>query len=89
MFLSEVAHRSFSAKFSELTQKNHKSASIHTYRVIFGLFLKVGSLCFKKKKIYGAPIKPSGLFCCDKDRLYYAAASQPRVFARPLVGNKK
>ena len=89
MFLSEVAHRSFSAKFSELTQKNHKSTSIHTYRVIFGLFLKDRKAMFQEKNIYGAPIKPSALFCVDKDRLYYAAASQPRVFARPLVGNKK
>ena len=89
MFLSEVAHRSFSAKFSELTQKNHKSASIHTYRVIFGLFLNDRKSTFQEKKIYGAPIKPSELFCFDKDRLYHAATSHTRVFARLLFGNKK
>ena len=57
MFLSEVAHRSFSAKFSELTQKNHKSTSIHTYRVIFGLFLKDRKSTFQEKK---------DLWCADK-----------------------
>ena len=44
VFLSEVAHKSFCVKFSGLQskRKNVKSANIQsTYRLVFGLFLKL------------------------------------------------
>ena len=44
VFLSEVAHKSFCVKFSGLKskRKNVKSANIQsTYRLVFGLFLKL------------------------------------------------
>ena len=58
-FLSEVADKSFCVKFSGLdlkSSKNHiKFREYSTYTLIFGLF--------KANKIYGAPMKPSELFC--------------------------
>ena len=61
MFFSEVAHKSFCVKFSGLISKlkslkNHiKVRKYATYRLTFGLFLKL-------KKNHGAPMKPSELF---------------------------
>ena len=39
---------------------------------IYGLFLKLRKSTFQEKKIYGAPMKPSELFCF-KDTVNFAA----------------
>jgi len=63
VFLSEVAHRAFSVKFSGLTSElrileNHiKVREYSTYTFIFGLFLKVRKSTFQGKK---------DLWCADE-----------------------
>ena len=50
MFLSEVAHRSFGAKFSELRILEKSQVREYSpYRFIFGLFLKVRKSTFQDK----------------------------------------
>ena len=50
MFLSEVAHRSFRAKFSELRILEKSQVREYSpYRFIFGLFLKARKSTFQDK----------------------------------------
>ena len=78
--MSEVAHRSFCVKFSGLIieliilENYIEVLEYSKHKFIFGLFLKLRKSTFqeKKKKIYGAPMKPSELFCF-KYKIHFAA----------------
>ena len=71
MFLSEVAHKSFCLKFSGLISKLKILKKSYLSLRIFKVQTYIRSL-FKAKKIYGAPMKPSKLFCI-KDTKNFAA----------------
>ena len=62
MFLSEVAHKSFCLKFSGLISKLKILEKLYLSLRIFNIQTYISSF-FKAKKIYGASMKPSELFC--------------------------
>ena len=69
--LSEVVHKSFCVKFSGLISKLKILEKSYESPRIFNLQTYIWSL-FKAKKINGAPMKPSELFCF-KDTKNFAA----------------
>ena len=62
VFLSEVANKSFGIKFSGLITKLKILKKSYYSPRTFNVKISIWSL-FKAKKIYGAPMKPSELFC--------------------------
>ena len=83
MFLSEFAHKSFCVKFSGLINKL-KILEISCWSSrIFNVQTYIWSL-FKAKKVYGAPMKPSELFCFkDTEKfatlLFFLAACNKKI----------
>ena len=69
VFLSEVADKSFCIKFSGLISKLKILKKSYLSLQIFN----IETYIFKANKIYGAPMKPSKLFCF-KDTKNFAAS---------------
>ena len=76
VFLSEVAHiKSFCVKFNGLISKLKILENWYLSPRIFKVRTYIWSL---SKEIYGAPMKPSELFCF-KDTKNFAALSRPAI----------